>query len=103
MASEERKGVQVWFVFLKEIDYQKAYEAGAETARNVEGVFNGLNIFTLGNKHQQALSLFADPAKVGQVAESITKALSLSNGDFLVQAVPGSQYVPRSTHNQTAT
>ena len=106
MAVEEKKGVQVFLILLRDVDLQKAYDVGYETVMRNGGIFHGLNVFSLtGNppRDKQSMSFLVDSGRIGLIVEELTKALGLSpNGDFLVQAFPSTQFVPRSRPPQTA-
>jgi hypothetical protein len=97
MAMEERKGILIVFILLKDVDYQKAYDAGLAVAIKHKGVFNGLNVFTFPNppRDKQTLNIFADESSVGSIIEDTAKALFLTRTDFLVQAFASTQFVPR--------
>jgi len=104
---EEKKGVQVVLILLKEVDLQKAYTVGSETVGRNGGVFNGLNVFSLPGsppRDKQTIGFFADPSQIGSIVAEITKTLGLSSAtDILVQAVPFTQFAARTRPPQTAT
>jgi len=54
MAVEEKKGVQVFLIMLRDVDLQKAYDVGNEVVVRNGGIFHGLNVFSLtGNPPQR--------------------------------------------------
>ncbi|MDA4122546.1 MAG: hypothetical protein OK456_05125 [Thaumarchaeota archaeon] len=104
MAMEERKGVQVWFILLEEVDPQKAYDIGVKAAEHVGGTYNSTSFYTLGNpvQYKQALNIFVAPDRVGEIVSALGKDFGLTiNKGYIYVATPGSQYVPRSKVNPT--
>lgn len=106
MALEERRGVQVLLILLKDIDLQKAYDIGSGVADKSGAIFNGLNVFSFPSnppRDKQTLAFFTESNKVGSIVGEMAKALGLApNIDFLVQAFPSTQFVPRTRPSQTA-
>ena len=105
MASEEKKGVQVWFICLKEVEAQKAFNVGTQLAEKTGGIFNGINFFTLGSppQYKQAANLFVAPEHVGEVVDTFAREFGLSQKDgYIFQALPSSQYIPRNQPDRTA-
>lgn len=106
MGMEERKGLQVVLIILRETDPTKAFTVGKEVAGKTGSIFNGLNVFTfMGNppRDKQTLGFFTESDDIGPIVGGVAKALGLSpNGDFLVQALQSVQFVPRTRPPQTA-
>ena len=109
MAMEEKKGVQVIFVLLTDIDIQKGFDLGIEIATKTDGVFDGFNVFTFaGNpamgvppRDRPTLNFFVDSKHVGEVITSLAKGLGLTQTQYVYQAAPASRYFPR-TPSQTS-
>jgi len=96
---EERRGVQVVIIFLSQVNVQKAYDLGVEIATKVGGIFNGFNVFTFASmppRDHQTLNFFLDGSKVGEVVEAVVKGLELPQNGYMFQAVPTTQYIPRT-------
>jgi len=106
MAVEEKKGVQVFLIMLRDVDLQKAYDIGNEVVVRNGGIFHGLNVFSItGNppRDKQSMSFLIDSSRIGLVVDETAKGLGLSpSSDLLVQAFPSTQFVPRSRPPQTA-
>ena len=104
MTMEERKGVQVWFIFLNEMDPQKAYDIGARVSQSLRGIYIATSFYSTGNpaQYKQALNVFVPQDKVGAVVNTLAKEFGLElNKGFLYTANPGLQYVPRTNVSQT--
>ena len=110
MAMEEKKGVQVIFVLLADIDIQKGFDLGIEIATKVGGVFDGFNVFTFaGNpamgvqpRDRPTLNFFVDSKHVGDAITSLAKGLGLTQTQYVYQAAPASRYFPRTQASQTS-
>jgi len=105
MAMEERQGINFIFVPLKEIDLQKAFDVGTELCAKTGCILNGINVFTFaGNPptYKQSVNIFGDPKHIGTLTKGLSDALGLKALEYIVQAIPASQFVPRTRPPQTA-
>ena len=79
MAMEEKSGVQVVIILMREVDVQKAYSLGIDVIGKVGGIFNGFNVFTFGASNpprdRQTLGFVEDPNRVGETINAVVKGL----------------------------
>ena len=104
---EEKKVVQVFLILLKqELNIQKTFDVGHRVVSESGGTYGGLTVFTLANptRDKHCISFVVDPSKLGSVVERITTELGLVSGiDYVVQAAPTVQLIPKARPPQTFT
>ena len=108
---EEKKGMLISFIMLREVDLPKAFELALGVAEKHGVIFSGINPYTLGGfppRDRHAVAVFV-PFDKGKEADDVIEEIALGTGllerdkDYLLQFSPWTQYVPTQARPATST